>query len=197
MMAGWAPWGGTAGTVPPDVIAAADAKYVKKAGDVMTGNLTMGTAHTSDPASHTNAFIVYDGTHKMGIDASGDGLEGKAGFDASTGRLNVFTGHQDNVIALRVGEVDRVLITKRGAEVVTGHSVYIVRASPSRNAISKQSGCGKVTGEPEVEGSLHIHGDGGCGYSETHHQDWDSDEWYLLRTEYIPPTGSASPAHHR
>ena len=103
----------------------ADVRYVKKAGDVMAGNLTMGTAHTSDPASHSNAFIVYDGTHKMGIDASGEGLEGKGGFDASTGRLNVFTGHPDNVVALRPGEVDRVLITKRGAEVATGHSLYI------------------------------------------------------------------------
>ena len=79
----------------------AAALYVKKAGDTMTGNLTMGTAHTSDPSSHTNAFITYNGTQTMGIDASGH-MYGGAGFDASTGRQNIFTGHhQDNVIALR------------------------------------------------------------------------------------------------
>ena len=163
----------------------------------MAGNLTMGTAHTSDPANHTNSFIVYDGTHKMGIDASGDGLEGKAGFDASTGRLNVFTGHVDNVIALRAGEVDRVLITKRGAEVAAGHAVYVEGQNIDERYASEltrpQAGT-RVTEELEVEGSLHIHGDGDVDTPKLKIKDQDSDERYLLRIEYVPPVGSVSSA---
>ena len=129
----WVPGVAGGAGLPDEALTESEAAalYVKKTGDTMTGNLTMGTAHTSDPASHTNAFIVYDGTHKMGIDASGEGLEGKGGFDASTGRLNIFTGHPDNVIALRPGEADRVLITKRGAEIITGQRFLYIEGQTS------------------------------------------------------------------
>ena len=104
--------------------------------------------------------------------------------------MNLVTGHPDNVIALRVGEVDRVLITKRGAEVVTGHSVYIEGQSIEERYL-KTTG-GKVTGELEVEGSLHIHGDGDVDTPKLIIKDQDSDERYWLRTETPSGGGSSS-----
>ena len=75
---------------------------------------------------------------------------------------------------------------------MTGHSVYIEGQSIEERYL-KTTG-GKVTGELEVEGSLHIHGEGDVDTPKLIINDPDSDERYQLRTEYIPPTGSASSA---
>ena len=88
---------------PPDVIAAADAKYVKKSGDAMTVTASRWELPTPLTLQATRMRLLSTmALTRWALMPAGMELKGKAGFDASTGRLNVFTGHQDNVIALRV-----------------------------------------------------------------------------------------------
>jgi len=99
------------------------AGYLPLAGGTMTGKLSFGVAHTSDPNVVTNGIVLYDGTAKMGLHATG-ALEGLAALDVSTGRVTLFTGHADNNIYLRSAGVDRAFASKRGLEIPTGHKLY-------------------------------------------------------------------------
>ena len=166
-----------------------DARYVQKSGDTMTGKLSFGTGHTTNPSDLNKGVILYDGTHKMGVAASGE-ADADMGMNISTGRMNLVTGHQDNNIYMRSANVDRAFASKRGLEIPTGHSIYIEGQSIEDRYL--QTTGGRVMGELEVEGSLHIHGDGDVDTPKLIIKDQDSDERYLLRNE-VPPGGAQGP----
>ena len=113
------------GRVPPEGLTEAEAAalYVKKTGDVMSGALSFGTGHNSDPNSLANGVILYDGTQKIGVAASGT-PDADMALDVSTGRLNLITGHQDNNIYMRMAGVDRAWASKRGCEVAADHGFF-------------------------------------------------------------------------
>ena len=132
----------------------AAALYVKKAGDVMTGRLSFGTVYTSDPNSLTNGIVLYDGTNKIGVAASGT-PDADMALDVSTGRLNLITGHQDNNIYMRQAGVDRVWSSKRGCEVAADHGFFkggVEIGQTGPQGLAGADGAPGPQGEPGVAG---------------------------------------------
>ena len=177
------------GNIPDEVLTESEASalYLPLDGTkAMIGPLKLNNSHNSNPGDVSKGLILYSGNDPIGIAASGQ-PEGDIALDVSTGRMNLVTSHPDNNIYLRV-DADRAFASKRGFEIVTGHSIYIEGQSIEERYL-KTTG-GKVTGELEVEGDLHIHGDHNVDIPKLIIKDQDSDERYWLRTE--TPSGGGS-----
>ena len=154
---------------PGDIVEAGDARYVKKAGDTMTGNLTMGTAHTFPTpwrTIRTHSSCLRRHLHKMGLMPAGMAWKVKLDSMHPRFRLNVFTGQSMSIMSsLRVGRGGEVKINKTGVSnhqrrgdalgdpiqplVAAGHAVYVEGQNIDERYLLSTGG--KVTGELEVE----------------------------------------------
>lgn len=178
-----------------------ESPYVLKAGDHMTGGLNWGeSAYQGSSADDiSQALGFYDST------ANGNDL----GISVTSGSLNFVAVHNENQVTARVGLAQIAAFNKNGLNISKGHVILNADPTADLHAASKRyvdemiaeafpdtaylplTG-GKVTGEVEIEGDLHIHGDHNVDTPKLIIKDQDSDERYLLRTEYVPSTGGSA-----
>jgi microcystin-dependent protein len=177
----------------------ATGQFLPIAGGIMAGGINWGeSAYTGSSADDiSQALGFYDSS------ANGNDL----GISVTSGSLNLVAVHNENRVTARVGLAQIAQFDKTGLRISKGTVTLLNDPAQPLEAATKRyvdaqlaadsepylplTG-GKVTGELEVEGDLHIHGDHNVDTPKLIIKDQDSDERYLLRTEYVPPTGGTT-----